>query len=290
MSVRLPIGEFSRMTYLSVRALRLYHEAGILVPTSVDPATGYRYYAPSQVPVAQVIRRLRDLQMPLEEIAAVVAAADVADRNAAIGEHLTRMQAQLAATAATVASLQALLEQPVGPLAVEHRSVPATRALAIGGEVTMSGINDWWAGAFEELEDVLGRQEIQRADLAGALYSREFFEEEEGRVIAFLPVRAGAAVTGRGRAAVYLVPAAELAVAVHRGEWADVDRTYGALGTYVAEREIGVDGPIREYYAVTSTGQADQADQADQAEQRTEVCWPVFHTRPANEETKGSSR
>jgi DNA-binding transcriptional MerR regulator len=284
MSVRLPIGEFSRMTYLSVRALRLYHEAGILVPTAVDPATGYRYYAPSQVPVAQVIRRLRDLRMPLDEIATVVAAADVADRNAAIGEHLTRMRAQLAATAATVASLQALLEQPAGPLAVEHRSVPATPTLAIGGEVTMGGIEDWWAGAFEELADVLRRQQVQRSGLAGALYPREFFEEEQGQVIAFVPVAAGTAVTGRGRAAVHLLPAAELAVAVHRGEWADLDRTYGALGTYVAEREIGVDGPIREYYAVTTMSQADET------EQRTEVCWPVFHTRPAVAGTKGSNR
>jgi effector-binding domain-containing protein len=53
-----------------------------------------------------------------------------------------------------------------------------------------------------------------------------------------------------------------------------LDRTYGALGTYVAEREIGVDGPIREYYTVTTAGQAGEA------EQLTEVCWPVFHTRP----------
>jgi DNA-binding transcriptional MerR regulator len=294
MPVRLPIGEFSRMTYLSIRALRFYHEAGILVPATIDPASGYRYYAPSQVPVAQVIRRLRDLRMPLEEIGAVVAAPAVTDRNAAIVAHLARMQEQLAATQATVASLQALLERPAGPLAVEHRSVPATRALAIGGEVSMTGIGDWWAGAFAELDDVLQRQEIRRAGLPGALYPREFFEEEEGKVIAFVPVEERTAVAGRGRALVQLVPAAELAVAVHEGEFTDLDRTYGALGTYVAEREIGVDGPIREYYALTAAGGTDGAGSvgagADGAEQRTEVCWPVFHTRPASEETNTETK
>jgi DNA-binding transcriptional MerR regulator len=273
MSVRLPIGEFSRMTYLSIRALRFYHEAGILVPATVDPATGYRYYAPAQLPVAQVIRRLRDLQMPLDEIGTVVAAPDVAARNAAIGAHLARMQAQLAATQTTVASLQALLEQPAERPAIEHRSVPATRVLAIGGEVTMDGLEDWWSAAFEELDDGLRRQQVQRAGPAGALYHKEFFEVEQGQVTAFVPVPAGSTVTGRGRAAVQLLPAAELAVAVHRGDWADLDRTYGALGTYVAEREIGVDGPIREYYTVIVAGEADEA------EARTEVCWPVFHTR-----------
>ena len=56
------IGDFSRMTYLSVKALRHYHEIGLLAPSQVDPATGYRHYDASQVPMAQVIRRFRDLR------------------------------------------------------------------------------------------------------------------------------------------------------------------------------------------------------------------------------------
>ena len=52
----------------------------------------------------------------------------------------------------------------------------------------------------------------------------------------------------------------------------EIDRTYAADGEVVAERAIGVDGPIREYYLVSS------ADTDDVAKHRTEVCWPVFHT------------
>ena len=72
------------------------------------------------------------------------------------------------------------------------------------------------------------------------------------------------------------IPAAELAVAVHRGSHADLDQTYGALGTYVAEREIGVDGPIREHYLVT------EFDTDDESSYVTEVCWPVFQTVPSS--------
>ncbi len=61
MSVLVPIGDFSRMTHLSVKALRFYHDQGLLEPARIDPATGYRFYDPRQVPVAQVIRRFRDL-------------------------------------------------------------------------------------------------------------------------------------------------------------------------------------------------------------------------------------
>jgi DNA-binding transcriptional MerR regulator len=63
------------------------------------------HYNASQVCVAQVIRRLRDLDMPLDEIKAVVAAPGVRQRNTVILGHLARMREQLAATQATVTSL-----------------------------------------------------------------------------------------------------------------------------------------------------------------------------------------
>ena len=55
MTTALSIGDFSRMTQLSVKTLRHYHEVGLLEPDRVDPATGYRHYAPEQVPTAQVV-------------------------------------------------------------------------------------------------------------------------------------------------------------------------------------------------------------------------------------------
>ena len=72
MQVKLSIGDFSRMTYLTVKALRHYHDIGVLEPVEIDPSSGYRYYAPSQVAVAQTVRRLRDLGMPLDEIRVIV--------------------------------------------------------------------------------------------------------------------------------------------------------------------------------------------------------------------------
>jgi DNA-binding transcriptional MerR regulator len=68
---RLAIGDFSRMTHVSVKALRHCHELGLLEPAEVDPVSGHRFYSPGQLPAAQVIRRFRDLGMPLGEIRAV---------------------------------------------------------------------------------------------------------------------------------------------------------------------------------------------------------------------------
>jgi len=64
------IGMFSRSSLLSIKALRAYHAAGILVPAPIDPATGYRAYLASQLTDAAVLRRLRDLDLPLSDVGA----------------------------------------------------------------------------------------------------------------------------------------------------------------------------------------------------------------------------
>jgi DNA-binding transcriptional MerR regulator len=61
-------GEFGAAARLSPKALRLYAEQGLLIPASVDPATGYRCYAHDQLPRARLIARLRQLGLPLARI------------------------------------------------------------------------------------------------------------------------------------------------------------------------------------------------------------------------------
>src|SRR5688500_1023387 len=72
----LSIGEFSKITGLSVKTLRFYHEAGVLVPSHVDRDTGYRYYALSKIDEARIIKQLSLLEFPLEEIADILKSHD----------------------------------------------------------------------------------------------------------------------------------------------------------------------------------------------------------------------
>lgn len=274
MPVRLAIGDFAKMTYLSIKSLRRYHEMGLLIPAEVDTASGYRYYDSSQVAVGQVIRRFRDLGMPLEQVRAMLNAPDTAARNDVIIAHLREMESALRQTQQTVSSLRALLERPEAPIRVDYRSVGPVQALAIAEPVAMTDIDGWWDAAFDELHAFLGATRSERAGPDGALYASEFFEEDTGEVVAFVPVSTSPAGIGRaGRARVRTIPGAELAVTVHEGAFSELDLTYGALGTFVSERDIGVPGPIREHYLVTS------ADTAHESQHRTEVCWPVFHNR-----------
>jgi DNA-binding transcriptional MerR regulator len=95
------IGEFSKITGLSVKTLRFYHEEGLLVPTSVDDATGYRYYDGSLVELARTIAFLKGLDFTLAEIrdmlgagqdeAALIAA--LTRQRQVIDERIARLQA-----------------------------------------------------------------------------------------------------------------------------------------------------------------------------------------------------
>jgi DNA-binding transcriptional MerR regulator len=67
---QIPIGRFSVVTRLSLKALRYYDEKGILVPKAKDPFTGYRYYTGDQIAVGVKISTLTGLGFSLEETAA----------------------------------------------------------------------------------------------------------------------------------------------------------------------------------------------------------------------------
>jgi len=279
MTAFLSIGDFSRATHLTVKTLRHYHEIGLLVPANVDPGTGYRRYGTDQLPGAQVIRRLRELDMPLEQIRAVLTAPDVQARNERLSAHLARLERDLDRAARAVRSLGDLLTRAPGPAQrnVELRSVPAVTAAAIDEEVAAQDAVAWLQGALGELHATLAAQHQPAVGPAGGIYDDAIFTDHHGRATVFVPCTGSLRPMGRVRA--QRIPAGEFAVLRHDGPPAEVDLTYAALAEYVARHALAVDGPIREYYLVG------QRDTPDSTQWRTEVAWPVFITAPAHPAT-----
>jgi DNA-binding transcriptional MerR regulator len=266
----LAIGDFSRATHLSVKTLRHYHRIRLLEPADVDPVTGYRRYTTEQIPAAQVIRRFRDLDMPLGEIHAVLSTPDLRTRNQLISAHLARLEQGLARTRSAVASLRDLLADPAAAAPIEHRRVEAAMAAAITDVVDVRDLLPWFQGACGELYATLAAQGISTAGPAGGIYASDLFAYERGKATIFVP--AAAEVRRLGRVTPLIVPAAELAVIRHAGSHAEVDRAYGALAAYVTDHALQVDGPIREYYLVS------RHDTSDESTWRTEIGWPIFST------------
>ena len=80
------IGEFARRSRLSVKALRLYDELGVLVPARVDEASGYRHYDVAQLEAARLVAMLRQLDLPLAAIRELLAC-DPVDAAVRIAAH-----------------------------------------------------------------------------------------------------------------------------------------------------------------------------------------------------------
>lgn len=277
MDRRVTIGDFSRASHLSVKTLRHYHEVGLLEPSEVDPANGYRYYFEDQIAAAQVIRRLRGLQMPVTQVKSVLATSNSGERNWLITQHLDRLEAELASTSAAVAELRLLISRPQEPCTVEYRTVPACAAIAIQATVDRDDLLDWWQGALGELHAIAGAQGLDRAGPPGGMYASEIFQHGRGQATVFIPTDTPARSVGRVEP--LTVPQAELAVMVHRGSLTDIDLTYGKLGEHVLRGEISVDGPLREYYLIGFL------DAPDPESWETEVGWPIFRSDPSTPQT-----
>lgn len=263
----LSIGEFSQLTHLSVRSLRRYHDAGLLEPAMVDPSSGYRYYGVEQIPTAQVIHRLRELDVPLGDVRQILSSPDPIVRADLVAEHLQRLESQLDRTRAAVASLQRLLQPEPTDLDVELREVPATTVAAVEGDVDSEHVLGWYAGAMAELDAVVS----QRTGSPGGLYDNALFESGRGHLLVHIPTDDPPEV---GRVHPVTLPAAELALTTHVGEHDDIDVTYGRLGTWVVENALAVAGPVRETYLVGPR------DTEDPSAWRTEIGWPVFRVGP----------
>lgn len=262
----LTIGEFATLTRLSVRTLRRYHAAGLLEPETVDPYSGYRYYAPEQIPTAQVIYQLRQLDVPLAEVESILAADDPQQRAEVVARHLRRLEDELDRTRRAVVSLRRLLRLDPAEVDVELRSVPARKVAAIKGHVRLDKSLDWYDAAMADLDAAFSPEE--RTGPPGGQYFNELFTHGAGALAVFRPVREP---RPSGRIEVIELPAAELAVTVHPGPHDDIDVTYGRLGAWVVAHALAVDGPIHETYVVGPR------DTQDPARWRTEIGWPVFH-------------
>jgi DNA-binding transcriptional MerR regulator len=272
MASTLPIGDFARATHMSIKTLRYYHRVGLLEPADVDPFTGHRRYTTGQIPTAQVIRRFRELDMPVEQVAGILTAPDVEARNELIAAHLGRLEDSLNRTQRALNAVRDLLGAPGDPepADITHRSVAPTPAAAITGVVDMDDVGAWYRGALGELRGTMTAQAVEAAGVPGGIYATELFADERGQATVFIP--AGREVRPVGRVEPVVVPAAELAIIVHQGPDDGIDRAYGALATHVTQRALAVDGPIREYYLSSAS------DTPDQSAWRTEIGWPIFRT------------
>lgn len=126
------ISVFARLTGLSAKALRHYHDRGVLVPARVDPDTGYRTYELAQVADAARISVLRRAGMPLELVRAVIDEPDRAE--ALVEEYRDATRRRREAEDRALDGLTRMLDEAV--VLVGERRMPAQPFAAVSVPVT----------------------------------------------------------------------------------------------------------------------------------------------------------
>lgn len=244
----LPIGRFSRMTRLSVKALRLYDEIGLLRPAEVDPDSGYRYYAIEQAGRAEAVRALRSVDMPLEEIRAVLDSDDPGAARSILVAHRDRIAGRLAAEERMLSYLEAVIRREDGkmPYQVEIEVTAPQLVAAVRKRTDLSRIGEDIGDGFAALMGAMGREGIGPAGPPLIVYHDVIDGETEGEIEICVPV--GRAPSGGGEVYSCELPGGTMATTVHAGPYEEIGAAYQTIMAWIAEHGHGHAGPPREIY------------------------------------------
>lgn len=260
-------GVFARASSLSVKALRVYHEMGLLVPSVVDPETGYRAYSPSQLTDAAIIRLLREVGVSLQDIHTVLDARDLGFVRKVLAEQAERFQAGLDAIARLVDDLSLEQEADLGDVALRREA--ACIVLAVEGNPLIADLEAFVQRSEKTLAEAASASGAVVQGCFGACYPAPL-EEDRQDVTAFLPISAPVLVqrefSGVG-VRIDELPACDVAVLEHRGPYWGLESCYRRLGTWVAFHAVPAEAPVREFYLTPTAGPPDDAV--------TELLWPV---------------
>ena len=260
----LAIGSFAKATQLSLKALRLYDQLGLLKPGHIDEWTGYRYYRADQLQPARLIRMLRQMEMPLATIRAVLTRPDQAE--ATVQEHVRRLEAQAAQARRMVGDVLAHIRQEGTTMAIEVqvREVPARPIISLTRRVKVQQLPDTIQQSIAELRAIAAAQGGEAAGAPFGIYHGQINSEDDGPIQICLPTAALLADQGEARAAT--LPLMRAAAALLRGEQCDfpaVLEGYDSTYDWIQRHGYRHAGPPHEVW-----------QSPPGADERIEVLWP----------------
>jgi DNA-binding transcriptional MerR regulator len=245
------IGEFSRLSRVSVRMLRHYDQLGLLTPSQTDKFTGYRYYSADQLPRLNRILALRELGFSLEQIAGILE--DNLSPEQLLGmlklkrvEVEEQMQLEQQKLARLEVRIRQMNESPKhGTYDVIVRDIESELA-ATCREVAAD--DNRIEEMFDMVEAYVAQYEGARADRPpfSIYYDDEYREKDVDAEVA-VPLK-------------YAIPESEsirvrqtprlsnVACVVHVGGYSEIYQAYNALLAWIEANDYRMMGPIREVY------------------------------------------
>ncbi len=242
------IGEFSKLSQVTIKTLRFYDQAGLLQAAQVDPMTGYRYYSADQLPRLNRILALKALGFSLEQIRQMIAEEVSADalrgmfrlRRAEIEQQMAAEQARLAQVLLRLRQIEREGDLPAYEVVlkpVDTLTVAAIRAIVPTYSHTGQLIG--------ELFGYLMPNGIHPIGPLMAMFHDAEYREADCDVEVFVPVAGG---RGGGRIQMRDLPGADMVTAVHQGEYDAISGAYTAIMSWIEQNGYQIAGPNREVY------------------------------------------
>ena len=267
----LKIGEFSKISRVSVRMLRHYDEIGLLKPAETDDLTGYRYYSESQLPQISLIRSLRDLGFSLADI---IKMTEICDDREKMEVFYERRQRELQRQAEITAHQLMLLESARKRLRKERpmsyhvsiKTIPERYAATV--HMVIPRYEDEgmvWQILREETDSM--HMIPDDPCLVAAEFPDDEFKEENVEVFAWKTVKGTYPDTEHVK--FQTLPAVRAASCVVKGGYEQMPEVYTAMISWVKENGYEPNGAMFNIYHVSPY------ETQNPEEFITEVCYPV---------------
>jgi DNA-binding transcriptional MerR regulator len=266
------IGDFARLSQVSVVTLRYYDEMDLLKPVKVDSITGYRFYSADQLPLLNRILALKDLGFSLEQIKLMLADGltldqlrgmltmqrnEVEKRLADERERLLRIEARLR---------QIELEAKMPKYDVVIKTVPAMLVAARRVTIpTNDQVPQYLGPAYTEVYDYIRKHGLKDDGQCMTLWHSpaDVYANEDAEAIVVIDRE----LPGTDPVKVYELPPTQVAAVVHHGDFEEFTQGHAAALEWIDANGYRVVGPYREIYI--------KHEKSNLADTITEIQFPI---------------
>ena len=240
----LKISEFSKLSHLTVKALRFYEKEGLLKPASVDEWSGYRFYESSQLEIAAKIKSYRQLDLSIEEIKAVFSGADV---KVILQEKLKSLAKEKQMIEARLSIIKSILEDKEMKYQVTEKVIP--EKIVYTAETVLKTYSDsmqWIPSVGQECLKLNPGMKCAEPPYEFCEYLDGEYKETDIRI------RHNEAVTAFGKENDLIkfktLPEAKVLSIYHKGAYDKIGEAYAFLMKYAEQNGYKAAGLARECY------------------------------------------
>jgi DNA-binding transcriptional MerR regulator len=263
------IGDFSRIGQVSVKALRYYDVVGLLKPSQVDPATGYRFYSFDMLPRLNRILALKELGLSLEQIKHLLEDDISAEQlRGMLRLKQVEIQENMAREKEKLARVEARLEM----IEKEHKMPDYEVIIKKADPISVASVRDTIPSypeqgpLWDELESFLAYHQIKPE---GPCFTIYYSDQPDVDAQVCEPVSTPVVEDQRVKQEV-LDGVSAMATVVHNGPFITIGEAYQALIKWIDANGYCINGAAREIYLHP----ANNGSQTDPATV-TEIQFPV---------------